>query len=72
MARVLGLRRWVMVITDDWEVDWPYDAAQWVICRAFGHDPAMDQCGRPEHDFCLWCRKLMPGRASRRVVSDVD
>jgi len=27
------------------------------------HEPIRDQCNRPEHDFCIWCRKLMPGMA---------
>jgi hypothetical protein len=35
------------------------------LCLLFGHDPVADQCGRPEHDHCLYCGKPMPGRARR-------
>jgi hypothetical protein len=31
-----------------------------VLCRIYGHRPERDQCGRPEHDFCLICNKLIP------------
>lgn len=34
-----------------------------LLCLAYGHMPERDQCGRPEHDFCLWCNKRMPGAA---------
>jgi len=35
---------------------WRDDRPEWA-------DPERDQCGRPEHDFCLWCNKRMPGAA---------
>lgn len=43
---------------DRWE-----DAVRHGLCAVFGHSPTRDQCGRPEHDFCLWCSKTMPGAA---------
>lgn len=36
------------------------------LCAMFGHEPDMDHCGRPEHDFCWSCNKPMPGMAPRR------
>lgn len=37
----------------------------WALCRYYGHKPVPDQCGRPEHDFCVYCSKLMPNSAHR-------
>lgn len=34
-----------------------------MLCEHVGHEPVSDQCGKPEHDFCHWCNKLMPGAA---------
>ena len=34
-----------------------------LICDKVGHTPIQDQCCKPEHDFCLWCRVLTPGQA---------
>jgi len=45
---------------------WIYDRIQSTICFFFGHSPEADQCGRPEHDFCLWCMKLTPNQAERK------
>lgn len=39
--------------------------ARWLLCRLFGHKPIPDQCGRPEHDFCVWCNHALPGAALR-------
>lgn len=30
------------------------------LCLLLGHLPDRDQCGLPEHDYCVWCMKLMP------------
>lgn len=30
------------------------------LCLVAGHEPVRDQCNRPEHDHCIWCKKLMP------------
>lgn len=35
------------------------------FCAAFGHRPEQDQCGKPEHDFCLTCGKGLPGEAHK-------
>lgn len=70
MTRMLRLRKRVMLwseinYTRLW---WVNTAGQWVICRIAGHDPERDHCGRPEHDFCLWCHKSMPHAADAVVV----
>jgi hypothetical protein len=39
-----------------------------LLCRRYGHEPTCDQCHRPEHDFCVWCNKLMPGQAHRGTL----
>lgn len=35
----------------------------WALCLYFGHEPVADQCNKPEHDFCVYCHKSMPGSA---------
>jgi hypothetical protein len=40
------------------------DAIQ-AICKVAGHRPAMDHCGKREHDLCEWCGTRMPGQAKR-------
>lgn len=37
-----------------------------VTCGIVGHDPVQDQCGDPEHDFCIFCGKRLPDQAPRR------
>ena len=47
-------------------VEWPYyvtECAQRVLCLGLGHVPINDQCCNPEHDFCAYCGKTMPGAA---------
>jgi hypothetical protein len=41
-----------------WEYDvaWPHVLA----CAFLGHYIIDDQCGRPEHRFCVWCSKCIP------------
>lgn len=41
---------------------WIDDAGNWLACRLLGHAPIGDQCGKPEHDFCAYCMKSMPGQ----------
>lgn len=58
----LSLRQRVLFTFDEaplglWRLN---DPIQWVLCRIQGHQPERDQCGRPEHDYCLWCGKSMP------------
>ena len=36
-----------------------------VFCKWLGHAPEADQCGRPEHDFCIRCNASTPNRAKR-------
>lgn len=51
----------------DWRIfDWVATFAAWLGCKLAGHEPTCDQCGRPEHDYCLWCAKSMPNQAPRR------
>lgn len=38
-------------------------AGLWALCRIYGHKPVADQCNKPEHDFCVYCLKKMPGTA---------
>lgn len=51
----------------DW-LYWPQDMLEQLglraLCRAYGHAPVRDVCGRPEHDHCLHCRKTMPHRGA--------
>lgn len=61
----------------DWKVpddNWAWkisDAIQWagvkVLCAVFRHKPIADQCGMPEHDFCVFCNKPTPLMASRQL-----
>lgn len=39
-------------ITDEIE-----DAVKAILCRHFGHEIEDDQCGIPEHRYCVWCHK---------------
>jgi hypothetical protein len=36
---------------------------EWVnkaLCIPFGHEVIADQCMKPEHDYCLYCNRLVP------------
>lgn len=49
------------------------ERAQRLFCRLLSHVPIGDQCGKPDHDFCAYCRTTMPGQAPRSapcVVAD--
>lgn len=51
---------------------WP-DAPEWGVlrrifglaCRVWGHDPTIDHCGMPAHDYCQACGVLTPGAVPR-------
>jgi len=47
----------------DWTPTWFLAALDKLGCLLAGHEPERDQCGRPDHDFCLWCMKSMPNAA---------
>lgn len=36
-----------------------------LICQIKGHRVVSDHCGKPEHDYCNWCRETRPGEAVR-------
>ena len=44
-------------------VDMAVSPATRICCAIWGHQPERDQCGIPDHDFCLWCLRRMPGAA---------
>jgi len=67
------LTLWIWHHEDNWP-DWLIDLRAFdTACRTLartecllrGHEPVRDHCGRPEHDFCGWCDKAMPGQATR-------
>jgi len=39
-------------------------------CLLFGHVPIPDQCGIPDHDYCAYCQKSMPGQGKERGGDD--
>lgn len=48
----------------DWLPTWVADSVARIACRIWGHQPAAE-CSIPEHDFCLWCQRSMPGQFVR-------
>jgi hypothetical protein len=69
--RLAGRRkRFMYWLWDGWPYEhkplWFVRLVSWAGCKMVGHEPIADQCGRPEHDFCAWCRKPTPNRAPRR------
>lgn len=38
-----------------------------LCCWFIGHQPEMDHCGIPEHDYCIYCQESTPGQAPRRM-----
>lgn len=48
----------------EWQEELIGKPISWVGCKVFGHHPISD-CHVPEHDFCAYCRKSMPGQAPR-------
>ena len=50
------------------EKEFVYTAIYWPkrkVCLIIGHNPTMDHCGIPAHDYCSSCGKLMPNQAKR-------
>lgn len=33
------------------------------LCAVAGHESISDQCGKPEHDYCTFCREITPNGA---------
>lgn len=70
------LRSWLWWKEEDY-TDWVYDHSKhewmylgpfWEVvnkieCFLLGHHSIPDHCGIPEHDYCMFCRKSMPGAA---------
>lgn len=56
--------RWVDAVIDAQEkiLELPLSRA---LCRVFGHQPMMDQCMIPDHDYCWCCNQRTPGQAIR-------
>ena len=40
-----------------------------MFCARRGHAIHMDQCGKPEHDYCHACGESFPGKAVERRES---
>ena len=38
----------------------PIDDAIREYCKELGHEVVPDQCGKPEHDLCVYCRTACP------------
>lgn len=36
------------------------------FCALVGHESIPDHCGKPEHDYCEWCREITSGAWSGR------
>lgn len=36
-------------------------AVKAILCRHYGHEIENDQCGIPEHRYCVWCNRLEVG-----------
>ena len=34
----------------------------WLLCFILGHQPIDDQCNKPEHRYCVWCRALQANK----------
>lgn len=64
MTKALKVRRWILF--KEWLPQWLQAGTQRILCLVAGHDPTHDQCENPEHDFCLWCDKSMPGKGGPR------
>jgi len=51
--------------TDDTVLEEVEAAVLGVLCRAYGHKITDDQCGIPEHRFCVYC-----GRRETDIAAD--
>lgn len=56
---------WPDRLLDNGVFNWATDRFADLGCWFAGHDPVPDQCGIPEHDFCAWCMRLLPGQAHK-------
>lgn len=59
------LRQAIMFKTENWPW-WTDVIISPVACLILGHYPIGDQCGKPDHDYCAWCMKSMPGKAEMK------
>lgn len=81
------MKKFYWFITDDMYDYLPKRTPEWVssvlgtlieepskkaLCFLYGHKPVRDQCGMPEHDHCLWCRKSLPFMADTPTSARVD
>lgn len=59
--------KWAWAIEGRWPETpwWILNLWQWLGCKLLGHVPIPDQCGIPDHDFCAWCQKSMPGMGQK-------
>lgn len=46
---------------------WLHNPVQGVLCRLAGHQPVEDACRIPDHDYCAWCGRSMPGMGREPV-----
>jgi hypothetical protein len=65
---------WRLEVIDDWLMDrvpervwlaFPTAQLNRLACALLGHAPIPDQCDKPEHDYCAYCSKQMPGAAHK-------
>lgn len=38
-----------------------------LLCQHAGHDVVSDNCGMPEHDYCIRCQQRFPGQSQDRL-----
>lgn len=46
----------------DWFEPWVERPTVKALCSLFRHEP-ISECSIPDHDFCAYCRKGMPGQS---------
>lgn len=63
MTRRYRLHKAIFFKVDNWPY-WASSPVIWVSCKILGHVPIADQCGNPDHDFCAYCMKSTPGKAT--------
>jgi len=52
-----------------WLTDFISDHIKFILkflCFLAGHEPVEDNCGIPEHDYCVFCNNVMPGQAHKK------
>lgn len=50
---------------DEWWPDALIDPLKQWWCEQVGHDPIPDNCGMPEHEYCIMCGAPTPGEWTR-------